>query len=153
MRSSPLVPLLTLLHVLVIEDDPDMRALLCRTLRRQRVGSVIDAASADDALTLLQAPQNEINFVLSDWNLPGMSGLELCRALKFQKPIIPILMITGRDDASSVRQARGAGIDGYIVKPVMPSALVRKIEFIVRQTWERRVGDPHSDEATELKSR
>ena len=144
---------MTLLHVLVIEDDADMRALLCRSLKRQNVASVLAAASADDALNLLQASENEINFVLSDWNLPGISGLELCRALKFQRPIVPILMITGRDDADSVRKAHGAGIDGYIIKPVMPRELFRKIEFIVRQTWERRVGGSDRDEAGELKSR
>ena len=130
-----------------------MRALLCRTLTRQKVGSVVEAANADDALMLLQTPQNEINFVLSDWNLPGVSGLELCRVLKAQKPIMPILMITGRDDADSVRLARGAGIDGYIVKPVMPRELIEKIGVIIRETWERRIGGLHHNEAHELKFR
>ena len=143
--------ILPLLHVLVLEDDDGMRALLCRMLKRQKVGSVAEAASADDALQMLQTPKNEINFVLSDWNLPGISGFELCRVLKSQKPVMPILMITGRIDAESIRLARAAGIDGYVVKPVGPSELIHKIEFIVRRAWETRVGHPHADEALERK--
>jgi len=145
--------ILELLHVLVLDDDPDMRAFLRRALSRQNVGSVVEAANADDALILLQTPKNEINFVLSDWNLPSISGLELCRVLKAQKPIMPILMITGRDDADSVRLARATGIDGYVVKPVSPTELVRKIDFIVRQTWEKRIGTPQGGEVSELKFR
>ena len=61
--------------------------------------------------------------MLSDWNLPGISGLELCRVLKPQKPIMPILMITGRDDTDSIRLARGARIDGYVVEPISPIEL------------------------------
>jgi DNA-binding response OmpR family regulator len=144
--------ILELLHVLILDDDPDMRTFLGRVLKRQNVGNVVEAANADDALVLLRTPKNEINFVLSDWNMPGISGLDLCRALKAQKPIMPILMITGRDDISSVRLAQGAGIDGYLVKPVSPTELVQKIDFIVRQTWEKRIGAPHDREASGLKS-
>lgn len=143
--------ILELLHVLILDDDPDMRTFLGRALKRQSVGNVVETANADDALVLLRTPKNEINFVLSDWNLPGISGFDLCRALKAQKPIMPILMITGRDDISSVRLAQGAGIDGYLVKPVSPTELVQKIDFIVRQIWEKRIGAPHDGQASGVK--
>ena len=120
-----------------------MRTLLCRALIAQKVGSVTEAASAEDAVEALRRPENEINLVLCDWNLPHISGLEFSRLLKSQKPIMPIVMITGRGDADSVGLARGAGIDGYIVKPVTPRELIEKIEATVRRTWEKRVGGPH----------
>lgn len=120
-----------------------MRTLLRRALIAQKVGGVTEAASAEEALQALQSPENEINLILCDWNLPHISGLEFSRVLKSQKPIMPIVMITGRGDAGSVGIARGAGIDGYIVKPVTPRELIEKIEATVRQTWEKRVGGSH----------
>jgi two-component system, chemotaxis family, chemotaxis protein CheY len=126
------------LHVLVIDDDSGMRTLLRRMLTRHKVSSVVEAASVEEALKLLETPGNEINFILSDWNMPGVSGFDFSRMLKSQKPIMPVLMITGRDDPQSIRLALKAGIDGYIVKPVTAEELAIKIRSIMRKTWASR---------------
>lgn len=135
-------PIPSLLHVLVIEDDPDMRALLARTLERQNVARIIEAATAEDALEVLRSQDNEINFILCDCDLPGMSGLEFCRQLKAARPIMPVLMMTGRDDIDSIRAARDAGLDGYLLKPIGARELLDKITSIVSQTWANRSGPP-----------
>lgn len=127
MNVSSILPLL---HVLVIDDDPDARGLLCRTLARHRVGSVVPAKSVQDSLRLVQASTNEINLILCDWNLPGVSGLDFCRMIKTQKPNLPIVMVTGRSDFQSIRQARAIGVEGYLVKPVAPDELLQKISAV-----------------------
>lgn len=135
MAPSPVLPLL---NVLVIEDDADMRTLICRTLVRNNVRSVIEASNGEVGWKLLQIPDNETNFVISDWNMPGISGIELLQKLKSAKPIMPVLMITGRDDLQSIKAAQAAKIDGYLVKPISSQELLLKIRSIVEGTHGSR---------------
>jgi two-component system, chemotaxis family, chemotaxis protein CheY len=127
--------ILPTLNVLVIDDSATMRALLTRTLVHNNVGRIVTAASGEEGLRLLEDPTREINLVLCDWNMPGMSGIEFCRKLKVAKPALPIVMLTARADPDSMKKAREAGIDSYLVKPVSPAELIQKIRF----TWESRV--------------
>lgn len=136
MTPSPILPLL---NVLVIDDDEDMRNLICRTLTRSHVASVVEAASGEAAWKFLSMPESQTNFVICDWNMPGISGIDLLRKLKSVKPIMPVLMITGRSDVASIKAAQSAGIDGYLVKPISPKELVLKLSFIVKQVHDRRL--------------
>lgn len=130
---------LSLLNVIVIDDDENMRVLLRRVLLRGGVANIIEAASGEMGWGLLTTPKNKINFVICDWELPGMSGIELLRRVKLAKPIMPALMITGRSDLASIQAARLAGIDGFIVKPVSPQELLLKVQFIVQGAHDKRM--------------
>jgi two-component system, chemotaxis family, chemotaxis protein CheY len=122
--------ILASLNVLVIDDDKDMRTLLRRTLVRKQVMRVVEAASGEEGWELLWSPETKINFVLCDWNMPGLSGIDLLQKVKSAKPTLPLLMLTGRADVASIKTALHKGIDGYLVKPVRPQELISKICFV-----------------------
>jgi two-component system, chemotaxis family, chemotaxis protein CheY len=120
-------------HILIIDDDEAMRDLLKKMVRR-RGAQATEAENAEAAWEKLQNSQPSINFVLCDWNMPGLSGLDFFSCLKAIKPDVPLLMITGRDDLDSVLKARKAGVPAYIVKPVTQQELISKISTLGAKT-------------------
>lgn len=133
-------PILASLSVLVIDDDKDMRTLLRRTLLRKQVLHLIEAASGEEGWELLWSPENKVNFVICDWNMPGLSGIDLLRKIKSAKPTLPLLMLTGRADVASIKTALDTGIDGYLVKPVSPQELISKICFVASHAADQSAG-------------
>jgi two-component system, chemotaxis family, chemotaxis protein CheY len=117
------------LHVLIVDDDETMRNLLSKMLQRSGAATV-EAATAEHAWTTLSSTGSPINFVLCDWNMPGLSGLDFFKMLKAVRPTMPLIMITGRDDLDSILTARRAGVPAYIVKPVTHSELIAKINLL-----------------------
>lgn len=137
-------PILGSLNVLVIDDDKDMRTLLRRTLTRKQVLRVVEAASGQEGWELLWSPQSKINFIICDWNMPGLSGIDLLRRVKSAKPTVPLLMLTGRADVASIKTALDTGIDGYLVKPVRPQELISKICFVASRVADQITGTASS---------
>jgi len=119
------------LNVLVVDDDEAMRMLVCRMLKRMRIGRVLEAAGGEQALEQLAATPDAINIVICDWNMPGMSGMDLFKQVHANRPKLPFLMLTGRADLDSVVAAKKAGVHGYIVKPISPAELKTKIAFLL----------------------
>ncbi len=103
--------------VLVVEDDPPSRDLLARRLMRDGV-QTLTAADGPSALALLQAQQ--IDGVLLDIGLPGMSGLEVLRALRATHPaeLLPVLMVTAFDETERLEEALASGASDYLNKPI-----------------------------------
>jgi two-component system, chemotaxis family, chemotaxis protein CheY len=130
------VSVLKFLHILIVDDDETMRSLLKKMVRRLGAETT-EAENAEAALAKLQTSQPPINFVLCDWNMPGLSGLDFFNCLKAVGPEVPLIMITGRDDLDSVLKARQAGVSAYIVKPVTPQELASKISLLAS-----KVGHP-----------
>src|ERR1043166_8134833 len=105
------------MQILVVDDSSTMRRILVKTLERLGYPGSIEAAGGREALDLLEA--SSVDLVVVDWNMPGMSGLELVRAIR-SKPSaqdLPILMVTGNAGSEDVVRAVRSGITGYIVKP------------------------------------
>ena len=119
------------LNVLVVDDDEAMRMLVCRMLKRMRIGSVLEAAGGQQALDTLATGGDAVNIVICDWNMPGMSGMDLFKQVHATRPKLPFLMLTGRADLDSVVAAKKAGVHGYIVKPISPAELKTKISFLL----------------------
>jgi len=119
------------LNVLVVDDDEAMRMLVCRMLKRMRIGRILEAAGGEQALEQLAATPDAINIVICDWNMPGMSGMDLFKQVHANRPKLPFLMLTGRADLDSVVAAKKAGVHGYIVKPISPAELKTKIAFLL----------------------
>ena len=119
------------LNVLVVDDDEAMRMLICRMLRRMKIEHIREAAGAEQALELLSAGPSGVNIVICDWNMPGMSGMDLFKQVHANRPKLPFLMLTGRADLDSVVAAKKAGVHGYIVKPISPAELKTKIAFLL----------------------
>lgn len=109
------------LRVLVVEDDPLGREVL-EALLREHAAQVY---SASDGLTaLLLARTEAIDVALVDWDLPGMSGLELARVLAAAEPRPHLIAVTGRAMPEDWQRGREAGFDAHLPKPVQPDALL-----------------------------
>jgi CheY-like chemotaxis protein len=116
--------------ILVVDDDPAIRSLVRTMLRRLRVGTVAEAADGERGLAAL-AEGSRFDLVVCDWNLPGISGIELWRRVRSAASDLPFLMVTGRDDAASIAEAAAAGIPAYIVKPFSQAELAAKLAYIL----------------------
>jgi len=118
--------------VLVVDDEPDVEALFRqqfrRDLRAQRF--VMDfASSAADALTRVEATgDNSLILILSDINMPGMTGLEMLPKVKQKRPDVPVIMITAYGDADTKRKALEGGASGLLTKPIDFAVLREEID-------------------------
>ena len=123
--------------VLVVDDEPDVEALFRqqfrRDLRAQRF--VMDfASSAADALTRVDAAgDNSLILILSDINMPGMTGLEMLPKVREKRPDVPVIMITAYGDADTRRKALEGGASGLLTKPIDFAVLREEIDTRVAQ--------------------
>jgi CheY-like chemotaxis protein len=123
------------LLVLVVDDEPDIEALFRQQFRRElRAGrfTMTFTLSAPAALQCMAEAGASLILILSDINMPGMSGLELLREAKATRPEIPVIMITAYGDAETKRKALENGAEALLSKP---------IDFgLLRDEIETRVG-------------
>jgi two-component system KDP operon response regulator KdpE len=117
-------------RILVVDDDPQIRRVMRVTLTGQNY-EVDDARSGEAALDKLR--EERFDLVLLDMNMPGMAGLETCRAIRAQSEIA-IIMLTVRDDESDKVDALDAGADDYITKPYKGPELLARIRAALRRT-------------------
>jgi two-component system, OmpR family, KDP operon response regulator KdpE len=117
-------------RILVVDDDPQIRRVMRVTLTGQGY-EVDDARSGDTALEKLR--DQRFDLVLLDMNMPGMSGLDACRAIRSHSEI-GIIMLTVRDAESDKVDALDAGADDYITKPYNPTELLARIRAALRRT-------------------
>jgi DNA-binding response OmpR family regulator len=122
------VPLATI-SVLVIEDSEYIRDLIVRMLRRAGVQKVVEARSGADGIAAATATQFDI--VICDIGLPDTSGFDVVRAIRTERPSLPCLMLTGHTDKASVLEARSVGAAAYLVKPVSPRELEKKVRAVL----------------------
>ncbi len=79
------------------------------------------------------------DLIICDWNMPGVSGVEVCKQVRAERPDLPFLLVTGRSDPDSVVVAKETGVSAYITKPFSPQELNVKIAAVVeRQNRTRR---------------
>ena len=125
-------------RVLIVDDDAPTRTLIRRVLTRMKIAAPEEAASGEQALERLAAATPEIDLVICDWTMPGMSGIELFDRIRAVKPGLPFLMLTGRADIASVATAKNAGVPAYIVKPISPEELKTKIVVAAKREEDGR---------------
>jgi CheY-like chemotaxis protein len=119
--------------VLVVDDEPDVEALFRqqfrRDLRAQRF--VMDfAISANDALTRIAGMiEQSLILILSDINMPGMTGLEMLPKVREMRPDVPVIMITAYGDPETKRKAIEGGAEGLLTKPIDFTLLREEIDM------------------------
>ena len=120
-------------HILIVEDEPEIRELLNFSLARAGF-RVTEAESAESALQKLlnQLP----DLVIVDWMLPGMSGVDLAKRIRKDEltSSLPLLMLTARSEESDVLKSFDSGIDDYMSKPFSPKELVARIKALMRRS-------------------
>jgi CheY-like chemotaxis protein len=123
--------------VLVVDDEPDIEALFRqqfrRDLRAQRF--VMDFAnSAADALARIASTiEQSLILILSDINMPGMTGLEMLPKVKEMRPEVPVIMITAYGDPDTKRKALESGAEGLLTKPIDFALLREEIDTRLAQ--------------------
>jgi len=123
--------------VLVVDDEPDVEALFRqqfrRDLRSQRF--IMDfASSASDALSRIGSSIGQsLILILSDINMPGMTGLEMLPKVKEMRPDVPVIMITAYGDADTRRKALESGATGLLTKPIDFTLLREEIDSRLAQ--------------------
>ena len=119
------------MKVLAVDDSATMRRIIVNTLKRIGIEDVIEAEDGADAYANLETEEG-INFIISDWNIPNMSGLEFVTKVQdgeYKK--IPILMVTTRSIKEDIIEAMKAGVNSYIVKPFTPQTLKEKMDQVL----------------------
>lgn len=119
---------------LVVDDSPTMRRIVINALKTFGIDDIVEAEDGQDALSKLQT--HKIDFVITDWNMPNMSGLDLTKTIRAsdQWKNLPILMVTTRGLKEDIIQALQAKVNNYIVKPFTPQVLKEKIVAILKAT-------------------
>jgi two-component system chemotaxis response regulator CheY len=125
------------MSVLVVDDSATMRRIIRNHLRALGLTSVIEIAGADEALTRVRA--GGIKLVIADWAMPGMSGVDLVRAMRAEPASaeIPVLMITGMGQEEDIQAAADAGVDGYIVKPFDLETLQARLQQVLTRAGRK----------------
>ena len=122
------------LKILVVDDERDVELLFRQRFRREiRSGEIelLFAFSGEEALTVLEEHKTDIVLVLSDINMPGMTGLELLSRIKSEPPPVPVCMMTAYENESYREQAAAHSCDGYLTKPVDFKELKIRIKDLV----------------------
>lgn len=126
-RSSTVNGRDSAMKFLVVDDSATMRRIVVNSL--QRIGYT-DCVEAGDGVEALAKFDSSIEFVITDWNMPNMTGTELAQALR-QRPdgkTVPVLMVTARSVREDIIAALEAGVNNYVVKPFTPQVLKEKID-------------------------
>ncbi len=110
---------------LVADDSSTMRKIILRSLNAVGVSDITEAADGEEAIKLFG--EGDFNLVLTDWNMPGKSGLEVIQAIRQSNKDVPILMVTTEAEKSRVLEAIQAGVSDYLVKPFTADTLREKL--------------------------
>ncbi|MCC6243376.1 MAG: response regulator [Gemmatimonadaceae bacterium] len=115
---------------LVVDDSATMRRIVINSLQRIGFSDTVEAGDGQEALTKFDS---SVNFVITDWNMPNMSGTEFTKALRQRADgaQVPVLMVTARSVKEDILTAMEAGVNNYIVKPFTPQVLKEKIDALL----------------------
>ncbi|MGL6172003.1 MAG: chemotaxis response regulator CheY [Vibrio sp.] len=118
------------MKILIVDDFSTMRRIVKNLLRDLGFNNTQEA---DDGLTALpMLKKGGFDFVVTDWNMPGMQGIDLLRNIRADEQLkhLPVLMITAEAKREQIIEAAQAGVNGYIVKPFTAATLKEKLEKI-----------------------
>jgi len=126
------------IKILVVDDMAAMRKILKTLLAQLGYKNVDEAEDGKQALEILKQNPDKYGLVITDWNMPNMTGIELVQAIRNDEKLkhLPILMVTAEAKKENVLAAIKAGVNNYIVKPFTAETLKEKIEKIFSSLQE-----------------
>ena len=118
------------MKILVVDDFSTMRRIIKNLLKDVGFSNIQEADDGSTALPMLQ--QGDFDFVVTDWNMPGMQGIDLLRAIRADDKLkhLPVLMVTAEAKKEQIVAAAQAGVNGYVVKPFTAATLKEKLDKI-----------------------
>lgn len=123
------------INILVVDDMMSMRKIVIKSLREMGFSNFVEASDglwAWEKLEEVKKGAVKIDFIVSDWNMPRLNGLDLLKKIRADVDLydIPFLMVTAEAEKQAVLEAIREGVDNYIVKPFDTDTMKEKIEFI-----------------------
>jgi two-component system chemotaxis response regulator CheY len=121
------------MKILVVDDFSTMRRIIKNLLKDLGFANIQEADDGNTALPMLQ--QGDFDFVITDWNMPGMQGIDLLRAIRADANLkhIPVLMVTAEAKKEQIVAAAQAGVNGYVIKPFTAATLKEKLAKIFQR--------------------
>jgi two-component system chemotaxis response regulator CheY len=118
------------MKILIVDDFSTMRRIIKNLLRDLGFTNTQEADDGSTALPMLKA--GDFDFLVTDWNMPGMTGIDLLKECRADGKLanIPILMVTAEAKRDQIIEAAQAGVNGYVVKPFTAQVLKEKIDKI-----------------------
>jgi len=118
------------IKILIVDDFSTMRRIIKNLLRDLGFNNTSEADDGNTALPMLK--NGNFDFLITDWNMPGMTGIDLLRAVRADEQLadMPVLMVTAEQKREQIIEAAQAGVNGYIVKPFTAQTLKEKLEKI-----------------------
>ncbi|MFI4913687.1 MAG: chemotaxis response regulator CheY [Steroidobacterales bacterium] len=119
------------MNFLVVDDFSTMRRIIKNLLNDLGYANVTEADDGNTALPMLK--NGNFDFLITDWNMPGMPGLELLKQVRADKRLarMPVLMLTAEAKREQIVEAAQAGVNGYVIKPFTAATLKEKIDKIL----------------------
>ncbi len=118
------------MKILVVDDFSTMRRIVKNLLRDLGFTNTFEADDGKTALPMLQS--GGFDFLVTDWNMPGMTGIDLLKAVRSDPKLVnlPVLMVTAEAKREQIILAAQTGVNGYVIKPFTAATLKEKIEKI-----------------------
>ncbi|WP_299979112.1 chemotaxis response regulator CheY [Desulfobacula sp.] len=121
------------IKILLVDDFATMRKVIKNLLKQSGYNNIVEAEDGVEALKVLKS--EKVDFIVSDWNMPNMTGIELLKAVRADSDLsgLPFLMVTAEGLKENVVVAVKAGVSNYIVKPFTAEVLNEKIKKIIEK--------------------
>ena len=121
------------INILIVDDFPTMRKIVKTVLKQLGYSNITEAEDGAEGLSILKQ-NSAIQFVVSDWNMPNMTGIELLKEVRKNPKLkhLPFLMVTAEADKENIVEAVKSGVSNYIVKPFNAATMKEKIEKIFK---------------------
>lgn len=116
------------MKILVVDDFPTMRRIVKTLLRQLGYTNIIEAEDGEIAYKLLKSTP-DVEFIVSDWNMPNMTGLEFLKTVRADEKLkhLPFLMVTAEAEKENIIEAVKSGVSNYVVKPFTAATLKEKM--------------------------
>lgn len=120
-------------RLLIVDDLATMRKLIAAVARELGITQIAEASNGREALEHLA--RHPVDLLICDWNMPGMTGLEVLQAVRADPRLrdLPVLMVTAEGSSEQVKEAIAAGVTSYVVKPFLPATLKLHIHKCLRR--------------------
>ncbi len=118
------------MNILVVDDFSTMRRIVKNLLAEIGFNNIVEADDGKTALPILEG--GGIDFLVTDWNMPGMPGIDLLKAVRADPKLasLPVLMVTAEAKREQIMEAAQAGVNGYVVKPFTADTLREKVDKV-----------------------
>lgn len=118
------------MKILIVDDFSTMRRIIKNLLRDLGFNNTAEADDGCTALPMLKSGQYDL--LITDWNMPGMTGIDLLKAVRAEPTLasLPVMMVTAESKREQIIEAAQAGVNGYIIKPFTAQTLKEKLDKI-----------------------